>query len=210
MRKTIVALVFMGIVPMAWAQPDPNNPVQGSSSASLERQRIAATRAQETARFDALDAECRTRFAVNDCLKTTQSQRRALMSDLRRQDAILDDRERNQRGADQIKRTEQKAQERQQKEQEVANSRAENLAAQADKQRELDDKRAANKNIATGSSAGASAPVRATSGLTPEQRAANRASLESRQAQAEKHRQELARQQSEKTGNPPSTLPVPP
>ena len=210
MRRAVLALLGIGLLPMGWSQPVPNDPIQGLPSLSQERQRIATTRAQETERFDALDAECRKRFAVNDCLQKTQSQRRAVMSDLQRQDASLDDSERLKRGADQVHRTEQKALEHQQKEQEVANARAENLAAQADKQRELDDKRAAHKNIAANASAGASSTPRSTSSLTPEQRSANRANLETRQAQAQQHRQDLAKQRAEKTSAPASSLPIPP
>ena len=210
MKSSVVALLGICLLTQAWSQSVPNDPIQGLSSLSQERQRIATTRAQETERFDALDAECRKRFAVNDCLQKTQSQRRAVMADLRRQDASLDDSERLKRGADQVRRAEQKALEHQQKEQEVANAHAENLAAQADKKRELEDKRAANQKIAASSSAGASSPARSTSSLTAEQRAANRANLETRQAQAQQHRQDLARQQAEKTATPASSLPVPP
>ena len=80
MKSSVVALLGICLLTQAWSQSVPNDPIQGLSSLSQERQRIATTRAQETERFDALDAECRKRFAVNDCLQKTQSQRRAVMA----------------------------------------------------------------------------------------------------------------------------------
>lgn len=70
----------------------------------VERSRIAAERAHETARYEQQERACYARFAVNDCLAANRAQRRAAMDDLRRQTLALDAIERKNKALDQIER----------------------------------------------------------------------------------------------------------
>lgn len=183
--------------------PDTLNPEQ----IAARRKEIEETRARESRRFDAMDAECRTRFAVNDCLRDSQAQRRSVMAPLRSQENRLNDMERAQRAADQIRSTEQKAAERRQRDQEVADAHAAQLAAQAQRRKELEDRRMEHASRPTPQPPKA---AKSPSGPGPQQQAANRAALESRRAQAEQRKRELEKRRQEKTGKPASSLPVPP
>ena len=186
-----------------------------STPASLEeakqkRQEIEATRQREAARFDTADAECQKRFAVNDCLRSSQTSRRAVMADLRRQEATLNELERAQRGADQIEASRKKALERAQQDKDMAAAQAANREAQAQKQSEQAKKQEANRNVPLNHSGSSSQVPKAPSGPAPIEQATNRADYQRRQAEAQQHRIDLQKRQAEKAGKPPSGLPVPP
>lgn len=82
---------------------------QATSQVQAERARIAAERAGLEAQFDAQEAVCYQKFAVNSCLAPIKVQRREALADLRRQEVVLNDAERRRKGAEQIKKTEEKA-----------------------------------------------------------------------------------------------------
>lgn len=206
MRRLLLLAAVFCLCGVAAAQPVD---AQTSNDIANARRQIEDIRSRETSRFDAVDAECKTRFAVNDCLRASQTKRRAVMSDLRKQEASLNERERMQRGQEQTERAAQKAKERQQQDQDVAAAHAERLAEQAQKQRELEEKRAANKNTVASPSGKASAAAKPAAGPAPAQQAANRSDFERRQAEASKHKLELEKRNAEKTGKPASALPVP-
>ncbi len=87
----IVALVAaLAGVPALRAQDD----------ASLQRQRIAAQRAEVQARYEEEAQRCRQRFAVNDCLDAARRQRRQALAVLQEQQFALDEAERARRAAD--------------------------------------------------------------------------------------------------------------
>lgn len=206
MKQASACVLYLCILGSAWAQP---GDAQASADIAGARRQIEESRSHETARFDAMDAQCQTRFAVNDCLRTSQTQRRAAMTDLRKREANLNEKERRQRGQDQVQRAEQKAQERREQDQEVTDAHAARLAQQAQKQSTQDEKRAANRNIALNPPPPKTPPAKPQAGPLPAQQAANRSEYERRQAEARQHKLELDKRNAEKTGKPASTLPLP-
>ena len=70
MKRRHVGLLWLCCLTQVWAQTQslPTAPVS-----SEDYQRIESARARESANFDAQEAACYQRFAVNDCLKNVQS-----------------------------------------------------------------------------------------------------------------------------------------
>ena len=68
-----------------------------AEDAAAERKRIATERAIVEQRFQAQQAECAQRFAVNACLDSAPQARREALSPLRQQELLLADAERRQR-----------------------------------------------------------------------------------------------------------------
>jgi hypothetical protein len=198
--------VAIGLLGLLWALPlrAQEDPMQGLPSASAEYQRIAAERSRENAGFDAQEAGCYGRFAVNACLKEVQSRRRAMLADLKRQEASLHDAERLQKGADRLRASEQKALDRQEQDVQAGQSAAtvqQRLQAQQEKQAE----HAASALPVP--SENRELPV--SSGPSAKEQASQRERYAAKQAQAEKKRQELARRLKEKGAKPVPGLPVP-
>lgn len=80
----------------------PVNPVE------VERLRIEQERAAEMLRQQGVESACYQRFAVNDCLIQSRVKHREVLSDLKRQEVQLNDRERRFRAAEQLRRIEEK------------------------------------------------------------------------------------------------------
>jgi hypothetical protein len=177
---------------------------------NAKRQEIEMVRKRETARFDAADAQCQTRFAVNDCLSASQTKRRAVMSDLRRQEAHLNEIERARRGAEQLEISKQKALERAQLEKDVASSHAANVEAQAQLQSEQAQKREANRNVPANHAGSGHPEPNAPTGPGPAEQATRRTDYERRQAEARQHRIDAEKRQKDQAAKPASSLPVPP
>ena len=173
---------------------------------SEDYQRIEDARLREGANFDAQEAACYERFAVNDCLKKVQIKRIAVMAELKRQEARLHGRERNQQGVEALERIEQKALERQQKQDENQGQDAVDRAQE--KLLEQQDKRAEHAAKAASGPDSVSVPVPA--GPTAAEQAEARASYERKQAEAQKKREDVFKRQAEKVGKPAMPLPVPP
>jgi len=85
------------------------SPAQEKSANALERSKVAAERARLEAGFQAEEAACKSRFAVNACLQEIRTRRSEAMADLRRQDILINEADRKARSADQIKKTEDKS-----------------------------------------------------------------------------------------------------
>jgi hypothetical protein len=203
MRGRIIPVALLALAGIAAAQSDA---VQGLDSIARERERIATQRQQETGRFDAVDAECRTRFAVNDCLRSAQSQRRAMVLELRRQEAILDDAERMQRGQEALRRTEQKARERDERDGQAASS--DGLKAQQERALEQADKQKRHAEIPLGAASQQKNPV-AQTGETD--RAAARSAYEGKLTEAKNRKLAAEQRANEKAkAQAPKALPVPP
>jgi len=62
-----------------------------------ERERLAARIGAMEARFDAEEARCSDRFAVNACIDAVRQRRRAALAELRERELRLDDAERRAR-----------------------------------------------------------------------------------------------------------------
>lgn len=78
------------------------------ASEKAEHARIAAERARINARFAAEEKACHQRFAVNDCLKANRRWQRAELDDLRRQEIVLNDAERQRKAAEQLEKLDDK------------------------------------------------------------------------------------------------------
>jgi hypothetical protein len=74
-----------------------------------ERSKLEAMRLQSAETLDQQEAACFEKFRVNDCLSEVKRRRLAMSSDISRQEALLNDQQRQQRGAEQAQRTREKA-----------------------------------------------------------------------------------------------------
>lgn len=95
------------LVTVAFAQMDDASVSEGLR-VSAERQRIAVERAEANARFERDKTACYQRFSVNDCIVEARARRRDVVSDLRRQELVLNDLERRRRAGEQLQRIEDK------------------------------------------------------------------------------------------------------
>ncbi len=84
-----------------WAVLAPN---VAWASESADRARIGQARAEADAVLARKQAECRQRFAVNDCLLEARKEHRAVVDPLRKELLLLDDKQRKQRAADRTER----------------------------------------------------------------------------------------------------------
>lgn len=203
MMRVVILLLLWSAATQTLAQTanEQHPPVSGD-----EYQRIDAQRIRETAIFDAQEVACYKRFAVNDCLKKVHSQRRAMLADLRRQEASLHEGERKQQAAEQLQRSEQKALEKMQKDADM--QAQDSLRRTQDKLEEQKNKQADHAARAASGAAAAAAP--APTGPTSAEQAQYRDAYARKQADAEKKRQEIAKRLGENKTKPASPLPVPP
>lgn len=103
MKKYIIACCLAAVALLAGAQTPA--PASRSDLVDAERARINAERSRLEAGFLVEDAACYKRFAVNSCLGDVNVRRRQAMTDLRRQEIMLNDEERQNRGAEQIRKS---------------------------------------------------------------------------------------------------------
>ncbi|MDH5204229.1 MAG: hypothetical protein OEW36_01100 [Hylemonella sp.] len=73
------------------------------------RARLQAQREEAETRFEREEVGCYQRFAVASCLMDVKARRRVALEELQRQENILDDAERRQRGAERLRLLEEKA-----------------------------------------------------------------------------------------------------
>lgn len=204
MRLALVCWLCLVGATAAWAQ-DPSAALASADAA--EFQRIEATRARETAAMDAQESACYQRFAVSSCLTEVQSRRRAMLANLRQQEAVLHEREFAERGAEQRRLSQQKVLERQQREEELRASHAQ--ADRADKLQAQKDKQAEHAAMAQPRAASAGPATPQPTGPTAAEQAAKRDSYARKLAEAEKKRQEIAKRLADKAGKGAAPLPVP-
>ncbi|MDM0044091.1 hypothetical protein QTH91_06330 [Variovorax dokdonensis] len=110
MIRPISALVLVLLTCQVWAQDvgrkvvtipaasaaDPD--ARLDAQAESDRQRIAKEREEIEARYEKERAACYSRFAVNDCLNDSRRQRRVQVEELGRQEAAINDAERQRKG----------------------------------------------------------------------------------------------------------------
>ena len=195
--RSVVVLLGVTACALALAGPAPETPVQPEDYQRLER-----LREREADRFQAQQAECYTRFAVNGCLKDEQSRHRAALAALQRQETALHERERAQRGAQQLARIQQKKLENQNKLEQATQAGS----SAAEKMQEQHDRQAAHVAKAATSNSSAPRPGRSHSQLNPALQAQNRAAYERKLQQAETRRKEAVKRQAEK--KPAAALPL--
>ncbi|MBP9734605.1 MAG: hypothetical protein KBD82_03005 [Rhodoferax sp.] len=74
-----------------------------------QRQQIAKARAQQVLKQQEQERICYTKFAVTDCLRELRSQHRSVLNDLRRQEMILNDMDRQSKAVQALQRLESKS-----------------------------------------------------------------------------------------------------
>jgi colicin import membrane protein len=106
MKKPLLLLLAASFAVLAVAQPQED---LVAAAVQKERVRINAERAALETGFDMEEAACYKKFFVNSCLKDVQPRRREAMALLRQQEVALNDRERKDKAAAQIRKTEEKS-----------------------------------------------------------------------------------------------------
>lgn len=80
-----------------------------SAAVDREREQINAERAALEAKFDVEEAACYKKFAVNSCLNAIKLRRREAMTGLKQREVALNDQQRREKAADQLRKTEEKS-----------------------------------------------------------------------------------------------------
>jgi colicin import membrane protein len=108
-----------GLALLVWAVCHAANgqgtPPDGQLDRAAQRERIAQSRQQDAAQFNAQEDACYQRFAVNRCLSDLAARRRSAEDALRRQERALDQAQRIERSAQRIRTNEDKLRERQER-----------------------------------------------------------------------------------------------
>ncbi len=111
---TGLGLVFwQGLVLAQGLEPGP-----AGLDAVAERQRIAQERVEHEADYLQAERICYGRFAVSDCLRTARKDRRVAMDELRRQELVLNDMDRQTKALEALKRIDSNLEAQQKKQQE--------------------------------------------------------------------------------------------
>lgn len=145
-RKWLIGLWLSGACAMAWSHGDPGQAENSAQAAQTERARIDSLREKKTVELDAEDAACLSKFAVTDCQNQVGVRRRQMLSELKAQDAVLNDAERLQKGEDQLKQGQAKEVENRQRQLE-AQATAEKLGLE-DRQQSQSNKQRAHQQQA--------------------------------------------------------------
>ena len=126
MKKTTLLFLLLTCCLLVPAQPVAGVATASGATAQVmrdgERDRINTERARLDAGFTAEDIACYKKFLTNKCLAEVKVRRDAVMADFRRQEISLDQQERKEKGAEQIRKTEEKVSA--EKQQEAADKRA--------------------------------------------------------------------------------------
>lgn len=202
MRRWWVALWLAGLGTAGWSQGVPDVVVGGQA----ERLRIDSMRQQKTAELDAEESACLSRFAVTDCQNEVGVRRRQMLSDLKRQEAVLNAADRKQRGVEQLQREELKAADNVQRQRD-AQTRTEKSVLD-DRQKTQDDKQRSHRRQAQ--PVRSQAPVAKTGAvLDAETIEKNRQAYSEKQKALEKRRQERDQRMLDH-GKGSQPLPLPP
>jgi len=201
-----------------------------SENASAEAQRGALTleRERQALIFDAAERACYARFFTSDCLIEVARSRRAMLSDIKRKEASLDAAGRQQRAREERQQLLQKQQDSEAQMQAldpavIERSQRERQSARDDKWRDHASK-AAPVSASAASDAASDAPAlsgaatpakgpKLPSGPTEQERAANQAAYDKKQADVQ--RRVAAREQArakavQSAASVPRPLPLPP
>lgn len=225
----VLAAVAAGAQTESAPAPDQ---VSQAAPADDARSALSAERQAKTQVLDAAERACYARFFTTNCLLDVARSRRAMQADLKRKEAALDAAERQQRAQDARLRLQEKLQQQTDRLNEidpvaVEQAQREKRTAQEDKQREHAAKAAAVPASAASAasapaSAAKSAPApQASSSKTPkadtgpsaEERAANQAAFDKKQAEAQRRIAEREAERAKAAASgvpPPPPLPLPP
>lgn len=212
--KYLVAACLLTLCAVAVAQTV-TQPAQPGAVDS-ERQRISAERGKLEAEFSAEHATCYKKFAVNNCLGGVNEKRREAMAHLRRQEILLNDQERKQKAAEQLRKIEEKSSA--QKQQEDADHRAEALSGYQSRLAKEKQKEAARGSLQSREQANTEA--RTSRLLGNQQKAQTRAArtaaeaeetrkLDERQKEAQNRRAQHESEKLKRVNPPARSLPLP-
>ena len=205
MRRTGFGLVCLAALLMAqdaWAV----DAEQAKAQREQRRMELSQERSKGQADLDAQARACQRQFAVSACVREVELQRKTMTTRLNREEAALNDQDRQQRALEQQQRTQEKLQERSEQDAQRTDGRAQQ---QASDKRDEQQQKQADHATALQRKAAASAP-RSVPGLSDAEQARNRQSYADKLEAARKHREELARRQREKSSTPKSLPAEPP
>ena len=197
MKKRGLFWVLYGAAVAAFAQ-----------TADLEtpRRQLQDERKLQESFFTNKEAECYLRFAVTDCLRQVRRERRVVLDKLRRQEVLLNDQERKQKGLEQLEVIREKSSpERLESE---ALQRAE--AVNARKEREQQAQQKADEAAMPRPVQDAPQPEdkALNSGPAKDQALKNKQAFEARLKEAQEHRASREKSLQEKSATPKKPLPV--
>jgi len=105
--KNLIFLLLFSLFGAAASGQGAND--AASTAVDREREQINAERAALEAKFDIEEAACYKKFAVNNCLNAIKLTRREAMTGLKQREVALNDQQRRERAADQLRKTEEKS-----------------------------------------------------------------------------------------------------
>lgn len=105
--KNLIFLLLFSLFAAAASGQGAND--AASTAIDREREQINAERAALEAKFDIEEAACYKKFAVNNCLNAIKLRRREAMTGLKQREVALNDQQRRERAADQLRKTEEKS-----------------------------------------------------------------------------------------------------
>ncbi len=193
----------------AWAQ------TAGSQAVEIERLRLASERAALEQRFEKEQAACYQKFVVESCLSVSRRRLRVASDDLNRQTSVLNDNERKERGAAELRKLEEnkpsapanpaQREQAEKSQQDRARDGAGHAASRAATAAETAVRQAgfADKQRAHAQEQGKAAQLRA-------QAPAERERYERKQKEAAEHRAEIGRNGANRTKPRAAPLPSPP
>jgi hypothetical protein len=211
MKRLFLTSALLLITATVWSQPtgagtDAVPPASTDSESA--RGRIQAERAREAARYQSEEAACYLRFAVSDCLRKARVQRRQVLDELRRQELVLNDAERQRKAQVQLESIKEKSSAQQAKEASVR--RPEAGAAQQEREARARQRAAASGVAKPGQVDGQSPnktvkPMPSMADLAKEQKQYN-----DKLKEAQEHRTNREKSSSEKSGSSARPLPLEP
>jgi len=192
---------------------------------AAERARIRQERETAETRLKEAEKVCRTKFAVNDCVAEARRERNATVTELKRQERILNDAERTRKAAERQKEIDERSSP--EKQREAAEKRAKSLQEQQDREARATEKAAKkaaddaerekrgprSTKEAKGSTGPQGSPrepqAAKNHGPSPEEAARNKAEYEQRVKEAEKHKADIAARNAKRTKPASPDLPPP-
>ena len=217
MKKFIIFCLFSVCGLTAHAQVAAAAGASASAAADSERARISSERSRLEAKFVAEDSACYKKFLVNQCLDEIKPRRRDALTDLKRQEVLLDAQERKARGGEQIRKTEEKSSP--EKQQEAAVRRTDSLKdfeARMDREKQKNADRAmtqANEKTSSDAAVNRTKNSQEKAVGRAEKRAASAEEVRKFTERQEKGKERLARHARDKlneTKPPSAPLPLPP
>jgi len=125
----LLAMLSLSVLAQGQASFTPEN-------IATERVRINNVRQQANTKFEAEQRECQTTFTVTSCLRDVDTRRIALMSDLKRQEVLLNDAERLEKAISKKKDLEERQAQRLAAEAENTGSQGPSLSQRKQEQQE--------------------------------------------------------------------------